>query len=129
MAGEPLRDGGCLCGALRYRVRGEPLRVGLCHCGDCRRESGAPFTLFAVWPNAAFSSTGETRTFHGRAFCPSCGSRLFNPGDPEMEIRAGSLDSAPTDLVPTYEIWVRRREPWLRPLPGAGQYEEDRFAG
>lgn len=124
---ESTREGGCLCGAVRYRVRGDPLRVGLCHCADCRKESGAPFTLFAVFPHDAFAVAGETRIHQGRAFCPTCGSRLFNPGEPEMEIRAGSLDRVPTDLVPTYEIWVRRREPWLTPLPGAPQYEEDRF--
>lgn len=124
---ETVREGGCLCGAVRYSVRGEPLRAGLCHCADCRKESGAPFTLFAVFPSAAFSTTGETRIYQGRAFCPACGSRLFNPGEPEMEIRAGSLDRAPTGLAPTYEIWVKRREPWLAPLPGALQYDQDRF--
>ena len=124
---DTLREGGCLCGRVRYQARGEPLRVGLCHCGDCRKESGAPFTLFAVFPSNAFSVTGETRLHAGRTFCPSCGSRLFNPGEPEMEIRAGTLDQAPTDLAPTYEIWVRRREPWLVPLPGAPQFDDDRF--
>lgn len=118
--------GGCLCGAVRYEVEGEPLRVGLCHCLDCRKESGAVFSCFAVFPATAFRSTGEVRTHSGRSFCPVCGSRLFNPSDREVEIRFGTLDVAPTDLVPQYEIWVKRRESWLSPLPGREQYEEDR---
>ncbi|MGO8655542.1 GFA family protein, partial [Rhizobium ruizarguesonis] len=29
------------------------------------------------------------------------------------------------DLAPGYEVWIKRREPWLHPLPGAGQFAED----
>lgn len=121
-----IRNGQCLCGRVRYEVHGEPLRVGLCHCADCRKESGAVFTAFAVWPRAAFSSTGEATVFKGRSFCPVCGSRLFNLTDEEAELRIGSLDMAPTGLTPTYEVWSKRREPWLTPLPGSLQYTEDR---
>lgn len=125
--GDKVRHGGCLCGAVRYEVRGEPMRAGLCHCADCRKESGSAFTSFAVWPREAFSATGVTTTFAGRSFCPSCGSRLFNLSDDEAEIRFGSLDEAPSDIAPQYEVWTKRRENWLAPLPGCGQYDEDRF--
>lgn len=119
------RTGGCLCGEVRYRVDGKPLRIGLCHCADCRKTSGSVFVTFAVWPRQAFSFSGDIATFQGRSFCPRCGSRLFCLGGEETEIRVGSLDDAPTDLSPTYEIWVKRREPWLTPLPGRAQYDED----
>lgn len=121
-----IRTGRCLCGRIHYEIRGEPLRVGLCHCADCRKESGSVFTAFAVWPRHAFSSTGAFSTYEGRSFCPACGSRLFNLTDAEAELRIGSLDMAPTDLVPAYEIWNKRREPWLDPLPGGRQFDEDR---
>lgn len=121
-----IRTGRCLCGKVHYEVRGEPMRVGLCHCGDCRKESGAVFTTFAIWPRNAFSTKGDTVVFEGRSFCPDCGARLFNLTDDEAEIRMGSLDDAPTGLAPSYEIWVKRREPWLAPLPGCLQFEEDR---
>jgi hypothetical protein len=81
--------------------------------------------MFAVWPRDAFDSSGEVTVYKGRSFCSACGSRLFNLSANEAEIRAGSLDSAPTKLTPIYEIWIKRREPWLHPLPGAGQYAED----
>ncbi|MBX5045325.1 GFA family protein [Rhizobium lentis] len=120
-----LRTGSCLCGAVAYHVEGEPLRVGLCHCADCRKSTGSAFVFFALWPRGDFSYTGEIATFAGRSFCPACGSRLFCLQEEAVEIRLGSLDGPPTDLEPTSEIWIKRREAWLHPLPGAEQYAED----
>jgi hypothetical protein len=107
-------------------VTGEPLRVGLCHCTSCRQESGSMFTAFAVWPRDAFRSTGEFRTWEGRSFCGECGSRLFALRDDEAEIKMGTLKDAPTGLTPQYELWVWRREHWLKPLPDAEQHQGDR---
>jgi hypothetical protein len=119
------RSGGCLCGAVRYEVEGEPLRAGLCHCADCRKESGSVFVTFAVWPRGAFRHSGDTASFQGRSFCPACGGRLFCLTRDEAEIRLGSLDSAPMEIAPVHELWVKRRESWLHALPGTGQYRED----
>ncbi len=33
-------EGGCNCGAIRYRIEGEPLAVAACHCTRCRGQSG-----------------------------------------------------------------------------------------
>jgi hypothetical protein len=119
-----VRTGGCLCGAVRYSVRGEPVHVGRCHCADCRKESGSAFTVYAQWPVEAFESSGEIASYHGRGFCPRCGSRLLNPvdpGDTHIEIRIGRLDDAPFGL-----IWVKRREPWIPPVEEASQHDENR---
>ena len=121
-------SGGCLCGQVQLAVRGEPLRVGICHCTDCRQESGSAFTFYAVWPAALFGHRGETAQFRGQHFCPRCGSRLFSLDEREAEVKLGALSDAPTPLVPSYELWVKRREPWLRPVPGAAQYDENRPA-
>lgn len=53
---------------------------------------------------------------------------MFSIDDREAEIKLGILSDAPTELVPSYELWVKRREPWLRPIEGATQYDEDRQA-
>jgi len=119
-------SGACLCGQVRVSVRGAPLRVGICHCTDCRQESGSAFTFYAIWPVAAFERSGETTEFRGRHFCPRCGSRLFSVDEREAEVKLGILSKAPTPLVPSYELWVKRREPWLRPVDGATQHDEDR---
>ncbi len=119
-------SGACLCGQVRVSVRGAPLRAGICHCTDCRQESGSAFTFYAIWPVAGFERSGETAEFRGRHFCPRCGSRLFSVDEREAEIKLGILSEAPTPLVPSYELWVKRREPWLRPVDGATQHDEDR---
>jgi hypothetical protein len=121
-----IRAGGCHCGAVRYEVEGEPLRVGLCHCTDCRKTSGSAFTLYAVWPRSAFRCGSNIATYGGRSFCQNCGSRVFSLRPDEAEIMAGSLDNAPTGLIPTYEIWTPRREEWLHSLPWADQHIGDR---
>ena len=41
-------EGGCQCGALRYRLKGAPLGVYACHCKDCQRFSGTTHTLSMV---------------------------------------------------------------------------------
>jgi hypothetical protein len=126
---DAIRTGGCLCGDVRYRVRGEPVHVGRCHCADCRKESGSAFTIYGQWPIDAFELTGEIASYHGRGFCPRCGSRLLDPpgpGDTLVEIRIGSLDDAPFGLKPEAEVWVKRREPWLASVDGASQHDENR---
>jgi hypothetical protein len=119
-------SGACLCGRVRLSVHGEPKRVGICHCTDCRQESGSAFTFYAVWPADQFDHQGETAEHSGRRFCPACGSSLFSNDGHEAEIKLGALSQAPTPLVPSYELWVKRREPWLRPVEGAEQFQEDR---
>ena len=124
-----MRTGGCLCGAVRYTVRGEPVHVGRCHCADCRKESGSAFTVYAQWLVEAFELDGEIASYHGRGFCPRCGSRVLNPirsGDTHVEIRIGTLDDAPFELKPEAEIWIKRRESWIPPIQGASQHQENR---
>jgi hypothetical protein len=118
------RTGSCLCGQVRYSLDGEPYLVGICHCLDCRKESGSMFSTYAKWPLGAFRYTGRIRTSHGRSFCPACGGRLFDLHDDNVEVRIGSLDDAPSGLVPQQEGWIKRREHWLAPLP-VPQAQED----
>jgi hypothetical protein len=120
------RIGGCSCGRVRYQVSGEPTRIGICHCTLCRHESGSMFTTFGIWPRSAFQSNGEVHTWEGRSFCPECGSRLFALSDEEVEIKLGTLDDAPTGLSPQYELWIGRRERWLKPVQDARQFAHDR---
>jgi hypothetical protein len=119
------RAGGCLCHGVRFKVSGAPLRVGICHCTDCRKSSGSTFSAFAIWPIDAFEQTGLVGTYGGRSFCPTCGGRVTSVRDDEVEVMIGSLDEAPTDLTPEYELWIGRRENWVLPLNGASQFDGD----
>lgn len=120
------RTGGCLCGAVRYVVRGEPTHVGCCHCADCRKRSGSAFAVYAHWPRSAVELDGELADYEGDRFCPTCGSRFGLIEEDAFEINLGTLDDPPFDLVPQAELWTKRREPWLREVPGAAQHEESR---
>jgi hypothetical protein len=78
---EPL-EGGCLCGAVRYRVTKAPLDSGYCHCRMCQKSSGAPLQASAEFPLDGFAvMRGEPKAYRSSAsalryFCPDCGSQL-----------------------------------------------------
>jgi hypothetical protein len=120
--------GGCLCGKVRFVVHGSPDRVGMCHCMDCRKHHGALFHASAIFPQHAATVTGETEQYQGRHFCPNCGSSVFSRSGEEIEIHLGALD-APSQFVPSYELWTIRREAWLPAFPISHLYERDRREG
>lgn len=119
--------GGCLCGDVRIEATGRPYRVALCHCLDCRKHHGALFYAAAIFPHDAVRVAGATRDYHGRHFCPRCGSSVFARCDDEIELHLGALD-APDQLMPTYESWTIRRESWLPHFPLSRHYPRDREA-
>ena len=130
-ARQPVRSGGCACGALRFEARGEPLHVGLCHCMTCRRRHGAPFNAFATYEATQVHWDGPGGRWRSsersvRVACTTCAAPIFWADDDGryIELHLGSFDEIGT-LAPQYEIWTIRREPWLPPLP-VPQYERDR---
>lgn len=119
-------QGGCLCGAVRFESYGAPSRVGVCHCLECRKHHGSPFYAAAVFSEVQVNISGETASHPGhpdRAFCPKCGSSVFASSGNEVELHLGSYDETGV-FTPRYELWTKRREPWLRPIPGARQFHE-----
>ncbi len=38
-------EGGCACGAVRYRLLVEPLDLHVCHCTNCQTVSGSAFGM------------------------------------------------------------------------------------
>jgi hypothetical protein len=117
--------GGCQCGAVRIAATGAPYRVGICHCLDCRKHHGAVFSASAMFPADAVTISGATRDYKGQHFCPACGFSVFGRSGDEIEVHLGCLD-APSQLKPTYELWVIRREEWLPPFDVARRYGRDR---
>ncbi|SFI45833.1 GFA family protein [Jannaschia pohangensis] len=84
----PRAEGGCLCGALRYRVATDPLRTTVCHCTFCQRATGAAYMVEPVFAADAFAVTsGEVSRYthisegSGKEvyvhFCATCGTKLF----------------------------------------------------
>src|SRR5947199_1815067 len=75
-------EGGCICGAIRYRVSGAPTNTMVCHCQSCRRVAGAPVVAWVTFPTARFQLLcGQPSEFHSseavrRSFCAVCGTPL-----------------------------------------------------
>ncbi|HYS65091.1 MAG TPA: GFA family protein [Paraburkholderia sp.] len=125
------QTGGCACGAVRFRVSAAPMRVSICHCMTCRRVHGSPFGGYAIFERDAVQFTGHTQAWQSselgrRYFCPVCGSVAFMEyvGNDELDLPLGAFDNVGI-YEPTYELWCRRKEPWL-PAGVRTEYDEDR---
>lgn len=112
--------GGCLCGAVRYRLIAPPESSGFCHCETCRRAGSAPSLPYAGIDLAAFAVTqGAPVAYRSsarvlRSFCGTCGSPLtyFNEDKPDkIDIMTVSLD-APEAFAPTEHVWVSEKLAW-----------------
>ena len=115
-------EGGCLCGAIRYRIDGPLTWVGHCHCSLCRRASAAPVVTWCTVAADDFTLTrGTPKAFRAtsvatRQFCPDCGSQLtFQHDDSkgEIDVTAASLDD-PALAKPQCHVWTERRIPWFQ---------------
>lgn len=117
-----VREGGCGCGRVRYRVEGEPKFVAHCHCADCRAYTGAAFSTWAGYRDEQVRWTGERRLFESsrgvkRGFCATCGTPLSYQGERwagETHLTIGSLDD-PAALTPKGDAFAASALPWVRP--------------
>jgi hypothetical protein len=128
-----VHDGGCACGAVRFRVTGSPSRVGICHCMTCRRVHGSPFGSYAIFARDEVAFTGDVSEWKSseqgrRYFCPACGSVAFMVYEDrdEIDVPIGAFDETGI-YEPAYELWCRRKEPWL-PHGVRKEYDEERNA-
>ncbi len=128
-------EGGCLCGAVRYRVSGTPYDVTHCHCTLCRRASGAPFVSWASFRSVYFSfTTGEPSRFVSstkavRTFCHQCGTPLtfqLHEKPEELDVTICSMDT-PEQVAPQDHTWTRSQLPWIRLADGLPRYETTRL--
>jgi hypothetical protein len=122
-------EGGCSCGAVRYRLASNPLFVHCCHCLNCQRQTGSAFVinllieadrveLLAGEPLAVDvprDDCGTQRVYR----CPQCQVALYSQyGGPEIDfVRAGTLDD-PSVVAPDVHIFTRSKLPWVT-LPEA----------
>ena len=100
-------EGGCLCGALRYRVTADPLWVTACFCRFCQRATGAHGMIEPIFDRAVFEvTTGAPRRYtHVSAgsgkgvyahFCETCGTKThlgFERWPDRLGVYAGTFDN------------------------------------
>jgi hypothetical protein len=121
--------GGCLCGAVRYRVGGSLRGVIVCHCSVCRRTHGGPATYTACRREHLEITSEDDLRWHEhdgarRGFCRACGSRLFwDRGRATISIAAGSVDE-PTGLSTSHHIYTASAGDWYAAPPGRPEATE-----
>jgi hypothetical protein len=118
------REGGCACGAVRYRLASEPLFVHCCHCLNCQRQTGSAFVVNVLIetdrvelldgepePIAVPRSAGKKQKIWR---CPTCQTALYSQyTTPRVRfVRAGTLDD-PASVAPDVHIFTRSKLPWV----------------
>lgn len=128
---EPGAVGGCLCGAVRYRLNAPLRQVSVCHCGQCLRWHGHTGAYTAV-PREALEllagGDGELAWYRSsatarRAFCRRCGSSLFWQADARdyVAVAAGTLDDT-TGLRTAVHIFVADKPGYYEIADGLPQH-------
>lgn len=129
-------EGGCACGAVRYRLMDAPMFVHCCHCTRCQTETGSAFVLNALIEADRVETLAgapepvliPTESGKGQQVwrCPDCRVALWsNYGgakDLLRFVRVGTLDE-PGRLSPDVHIYVRSKLPWVVLPEGAAAFE------
>ncbi|WP_091736504.1 GFA family protein [Phenylobacterium immobile] len=113
-------EGGCICGAVRYRAEGQPLNVRLCHCRICQQVTGQPFNARAQYRAEAVEVSGAVTWWNSsdaveRGFCPACGVTIFGRRAAAglVGFTLASMD-APATFEPADHIWTQSALPWVK---------------
>lgn len=123
-------QGGCLCGAVRYRASGAPRSLALCHCRSCRVGAGGTSVAWVTVPIEGFAFEGEAPARFAsspgveRTFCGRCGASLTYAHESrpaEIDITTATLDD-PEAYRPTKEIFTAERLSWSPPVPDLPQF-------
>jgi hypothetical protein len=128
-------EGGCACGAVRYRLTSAPMFVHCCHCRDCQRQTGSAFVINALIetdriellsgdpePVAVPTDSGRLHEIHR---CLACRIALWSDygGRPALRfVRVGTLDE-PAALAPDVHIYTRSKLPWVALPAGVPAFE------
>ena len=129
------REGGCSCGAVRYRLTSEPLFTHCCHCLNCQRQTGSAFVINLLieadrvellagdpQPVDVPRDDGSVQRIYR---CPTCQVAVFSEyGRPEVRfVRGGTLDQ-PSGITPDVHIYTRSKLPWVTLPETAPAFEE-----
>jgi hypothetical protein len=118
---DKIYEGGCLCGAIRYRADGDPYSVVHCHCSLCRRAAGAPMVTWASFnTNQVGITEGAPKRYQSsdiawRSFCSDCGTQItfqFKDRPDSIDLTLASFDH-PEEIQPLRHIFEGDRVAWL----------------
>jgi hypothetical protein len=119
-----VREGGCSCGAVRYRLASDPLFIHCCHCLNCQRQTGSAFVINLLieadrveflsgdpQPVVVPRDDGSKQRIYR---CPACQIAVYSEyGFPQvLFVRGGTLDQ-PSAVEPDVHIYTRSKLPWV----------------
>ena len=111
------REGGCACGAIRYRLSSDPLFVNnlLIEAERVELLAGEPQAIDVP------RDDGSMQRIHR---CPTCQVAVFSEyGMPTVWfVRAGTLDE-PASVTPDVHIYTRSKLPWVTLPESAPSFE------
>jgi hypothetical protein len=119
-----VREGGCACGEVRYRLTSDPMFIHCCHCLNCQRQTGSAFVInLLIEADRVELLAGDPQPVDAprddgsaqRIFrCPTCQVAVFSEyGRPEVRfVRGGTLDD-PRTIRPDVHIFTRSKVDWV----------------
>jgi hypothetical protein len=133
---EIIREGGCGCGDVRYRIHGEPMMVHNCHCRLCQRQTGSTSVVNAFFECervhllegelTEHQIAGGSGNAHTICRCKACGTALWSfygrLGRLSYGVRVGTL-SDPDSIRPDVVIFVESKMPWVTLPEGIPAFE------
>jgi hypothetical protein len=115
-------EGGCACGAVRYRLFEDPLELHVCHCTDCQTITGSAFVMSMTTHRRSIEIVRGERTLVSfknpggiNRRCAVCGCRIWSEPNTVPDIRTlrpGTLDDT-SWLEPIAHIWTRSAQTWV----------------
>jgi hypothetical protein len=117
-------EGGCSCGAVRYRLTSAPLFVHCCHCLNCQRQTGSAFVInLLIEADRVELLVGEPEPVDvprddgsvQRVYrCPACEVAVYSQyTSPAFRfVRAGTLDE-PRGITPDVHIFTKSKVGWV----------------
>jgi hypothetical protein len=127
-------EGGCYCGAVRYRASGDPVMKGQCHCRECQYISGGhPNVFLGIREDTLAYTKGAPKQFRRRdldapvtrEFCGECGTHVLTrtPRLPGVAIlKVGTLDD-PSGFRPELVIFTVDKQPFHHVPDGVPAFE------
>lgn len=128
-------EGGCYCGALRYKASGDPMMQGQCHCRECQYMTGGHPNVIMAMPDKDFSWTkGSPKQFRRkdldnpvtREFCGECGTQILTraPGLPGAVIlKVGTFDDPGVYQGPQMAIYTIDKQSFHHIPEGISTFE------
>ncbi|MEM7225952.1 MAG: GFA family protein [Pseudomonadota bacterium] len=131
-----IHEGGCACGAVRYKTTADPQRVSLCSCTWCQKRTGSAFGISCYFEKPdvellqgerkSYRVTSDAGRWLEAEFCVACGStvtwtlELF----PDYRGIAGGTFDQPTFWYTLQRyVYTRSKPEWLEAPEGVECFE------